>query len=233
MQTNSLFTSVLVVAAGRGTRMNSDINKQYIDIGDIPVIAKTLAVFQNSNDIDEIIVVINENDISYCQKNIIEKYSLSKVKKLVPGGKERQNSVYNGLINVNPKSDIVLIHDGARPFINENIIKDSIRETFEFGATIVAVSVKDTIKEGDSEGFISKTLDRSNLWSVQTPQGFRYDLILEAHNKAIKDGFLGTDDAVLVERLGTKIKIVFGSYDNIKITTQEDLAIAEAICAKK
>ncbi|MCX7921090.1 MAG: 2-C-methyl-D-erythritol 4-phosphate cytidylyltransferase [Clostridia bacterium] len=224
-----LFISAVIVAAGRGTRMNMDINKQYIEVVGKPVLARTLQVFQDCDLIDEVVLVVNSHDIVYCKQSVVDAYGFTKVKALVAGGSERQYSVYNGLSEVSSGCDVVLIHDGARPFVKEKSLSDSINAAREYGASCVAVPVKDTIKTGDKEGFVGETLDRSILWAIQTPQTFRYDLVMEAHRKAMEDGFLGTDDAVLVERIGYRMKLVMGSYDNIKITTQEDLVIAEAI----
>lgn len=224
-----LFASAVIVAAGRGTRMNMDINKQYIEIGGTPILARTLQVFQDCTLVSEIVLVINSQDIVYCKQNIIDVYGFDKVKALVSGGDDRQESVFNGLKEVSEECDIVLIHDGARPFVNEDILMTSIDTADELGAACVAVPVKDTIKSADEEGFIKETLDRSTIWSIQTPQTFKYKLALEAHKRADEDGFKGTDDAVLVERLGIKVKLVMGSYYNIKITTKEDLVIADAI----
>ncbi|MCR4436763.1 MAG: 2-C-methyl-D-erythritol 4-phosphate cytidylyltransferase [Clostridiales bacterium] len=226
---SDLFVSAVIVAAGRGTRMNMDINKQYIEICDKPVLARTLDIFQNYREIDEIVLVVNEQDLVYCKQSIVDPYSFDKVKTLVVGGQERQQSVLNGLKEVDAECDIVLIHDGARPFVDERILADNISAARELGAVCTAVPVKDTIKTSGLDGFIGETLDRSLLWAVQTPQTFKYDLIMNAHLKALQDGFKGTDDAVLVERMGGRIKLVMGSYNNIKITTQEDLVIAEAI----
>lgn len=226
---SKLFTSAIIVAAGKGTRMNLDINKQYIDICGIPLLARTIKVFEACKYIDEIILVVNSQDIIYCKENIVDNYEFGKVKALVAGGNDRQNSVYNGLKEVGRDCGIVLIHDGARPFIKEESLIKSIGDAEEFGASCVAVPVKDTIKSSDSEGFINQTLDRSIIWSIQTPQTFKYNLIYEAHKKAAEDKVSGTDDAVLAERLGHRIKLVMGSYDNIKITTKEDLVVAEAI----
>ena len=225
---NKLKVSAIIVAAGRGSRMNMDINKQYIEVAGKAVLARTLQVFNDCDSIDEIIVVVNENDIIFCKQNIVDFYEFSKVKTLVAGGDERQKSVYNGLKEVNEQCDIVLIHDGARPFISEESIKNSIWASVEFGGSVVAVPVKDTIKMANTQGIITQTIDRSTLWSVQTPQTFKYDLVMSAHKSAIKDGFIGTDDAVLLERLGHQLKVVMGGYDNIKITTKEDLIVAEA-----
>jgi 2-C-methyl-D-erythritol 4-phosphate cytidylyltransferase len=226
---NNFKASAIIVAAGRGSRMNMDINKQYIEVAGKPVLARTLEAFNDCSFIDEIIVVVNEKDIIFCKQHIIDFYEFNKVKTIVAGGDERQKSVYNGLKEVNIETDVVLIHDGARPFINEESIKESISAAMEFGGSVVAVPVKDTIKTADSHGIISQTIDRSTLWSIQTPQTFKYDLIMYAHKSAIEDGFIGTDDSVLLERLGYKLKLVMGGYNNIKITTKEDLIVAEAI----
>jgi len=226
---NSLTASAVIVAAGRGRRMNMDVNKMYIDIGGKPVLARTIQAFEDCRLIDEIVLVVNEHDIVYCKQNTVDEYGFTKVKTIAAGGKERQNSVYNGLLAVNNGCGIVLIHDGARPFVSEKSIIDSINAADRFGAACVAVPVKDTIKRADDAGLVYETLDRSTLWSIQTPQAFRYSLIMKAHQKAMEDGFIGTDDATLVERLGIKPKLVMGSYDNIKITTREDLALAEVI----
>ncbi len=224
-----MYISVVIVAAGKSSRMNSDINKQYIEIDGIPVIARTISVFENCDFVNEIIVVINYKDIIYFKENIVENYNFKKVISLVAGGTERQNSVLNGLNEVNNKCNIVLIHDGARPFIGQSSIINSVEAAKDFGAACVAVPVKDTIKKVNKDNNIDKTLERNTLWSIQTPQTFQYDLIMEAHKKALNDNFLGTDDSVLVENLGYKVKIVMGDYTNIKITTNEDLIFAEAI----
>jgi len=225
--------SAVIVAAGRGTRMNLEQNKQYIDVLGKPILARTLQVFEDCIAIDEIIVVVNEQDIIYCKENVIDRYNLLKVKALVTGGAERQNSVYNGLLQVDPRCSLVIIQDGARPFISKDCIYAGIEAAKDFGAACMAVPVKDTIKKSDSEGFVHETIDRSMLWSIQTPQIFKYDLIMNAHKEATKSNFLGTDDAVLIERLGLRLKLVMGSYDNIKITTIEDLAVAEAILERR
>ena len=228
-KSEKVIVSVVIAAAGKGTRMNSNINKQYIDICGLPVLARTISAFQKCRLIDEIILVVNENDIVYCKKNIIDTYGFTKVTQIIAGGNKRQQSVLNGLYSVQPSSGIVLIHDGARPFIQQDTIIESVISASNFGAVCVAVPVKDTVKRSGTEGFVEKTILRENLWSIQTPQAFRYSLIKEAHRQAVNDGFEGTDDCILVERLGLPVKIVMGSYDNIKITTQEDLVIGEAI----
>ncbi|MGI6778598.1 MAG: 2-C-methyl-D-erythritol 4-phosphate cytidylyltransferase [Acetivibrionales bacterium] len=228
----NLYISTVVVAAGKGSRMNLDISKQYIEIYGIPVLARALSVFEECGLIDEIVLVVNENDIVFCKQNIVDFFGFDKVKALVAGGSERQHSVYNGLLQVNKNADIVIIHDGARPFIKEKHLIECIQAADKFGASGVGVRVKDTVKRVNDKGMVVRTVDRTNLWAIQTPQVFKYGLIIEAHKKALQDGFLATDDVMLVERLDKEVKMVEGSYDNIKITTQEDLAVAEAIAAK-
>ena len=219
----------IIVAAGTGSRMNMDVNKQYVDICGKPVLAWTIQAFEDCSRISEIIVVVNEKDIIYCKQNIVERYGFEKVKVLVSGGETRQESVSRGLRQTGEDCGIILIHDGARPFIDDTGIVSSIEAAEEYGAACAAVPVKDTIKSADSMDFVNSTLDRSSLWSIQTPQTFKADLIKNAHRIAAEEDFCGTDDAVLVERLGHRLKLVMGSYFNIKITTQEDLVIAEAI----
>lgn len=209
--------------------MNSGLSKQYMENAGKPVLAWTLERFEECSIVDEVVLVINEQDFIYCKQNIIDEFELCKVKALVAGGAERQNSVYNGLLEVSSECGIVIIHDGARPFVSEKIIRDSIAGAAACGACGVAVPVKDTIKIAGQDGFVLGTPDRNSLWAIQTPQTFKYSIIMDAHRRAISEGFTGTDDAVLVERLGMKMKLVMGSYDNIKITTKEDLVIAEAI----
>ncbi len=228
---NSAFrVYAIITAAGSGSRMKSSINKQYIELMGIPVLARTIMAFQNCDKVDGIIIVINEKDIIYCKKNIIDKYNLCKVKKIVAGGAERQISVFNGLKSIQEdECDVVLIHDGARPFIGNKHIEACIDAVFETGACGVGVKVKDTLKVADENNFVSHTPDRSKLWSIQTPQAFFYPAIMEAHQAADEEGFVGTDDLMLVERMGTRAKIVEGSYINIKITTPEDMIFGEAI----
>jgi len=226
--------TAIITAAGKGTRMNSDINKQYIEIAGIagiPVLARTIEAFQQCEEVDSIILVVNEEDINFCRHRIVEHYNFSKVKSLVSGGAVRQNSVYKGLRAVCEDCKIVLIHDGARPFVTNKNIVDSIYAAKTYGACGVGVRLKDTVKICDQNGFVESTPDRTCLWSIQTPQSFAYDIIMDAHEKAIKSNYIGTDDMVLVEKLGFPVKIVEGNYQNIKITTSEDLAIGESIIA--
>ncbi len=213
-----------------GKRMGASINKQYITLAGMPIVAHTIEVFQNCGLISGIILVIPEDEIPYCQKEVVERYSLTGVTSIVAGGAERQNSVMNGLKalrNIAADNDLVLIHDGVRPFIDKQTIEEAMAATGENRGSLVAVPVKDTIKVA-TEGIVTATPERSTLWHAQTPQTFRYMQIMSAHEKAEKEGFTGTDDCSLVERYGGVIQIVKGSYTNIKITTPEDLILAEA-----
>jgi 2-C-methyl-D-erythritol 4-phosphate cytidylyltransferase len=171
--------------------------------------------------------------MDYCLKEIIEKYKLKKVSQIIPGGKRRQDSVKNGMDALPKDEDIVVIHDGVRPFVTKNMIEDSIHAAVRYGAVIVAMPVKDTIKMSNPDGTVLKTLDRESLWQIQTPQTFQAKVIKEAYHRATEDGFAGTDDASLVERLGVKVHILPGSYTNIKITTPEDLLLAKLFLKMK
>jgi 2-C-methyl-D-erythritol 4-phosphate cytidylyltransferase len=220
--------SVIIPAAGLGRRMNASISKQYLQLNGKPILAHTLDVFEKCPLIDEIVLVINPDELELCQEQVIGAYSYTKIK-LVAGGDTRQESVYAGLKAVNPRTRIVLIHDGARPLIRQSVIRKSIEETLKHRATVVGVPAKNTIKVINEDGFVEDTPDRNYLVEIQTPQTFDYDLIKEAHQKALEYGAVGTDDAFLVEWLKIPVKIVVGDYTNIKITTPEDLTIAESI----
>ncbi|WP_315168334.1 2-C-methyl-D-erythritol 4-phosphate cytidylyltransferase [Metaclostridioides mangenotii] len=219
--------SVVVVAAGNGKRMNIGINKQFIKLGEKEVIAHTIQVFYINKDIDEIVVCIKPEEEEYFVDNIINKYNFKGVK-IAYGGKERQDSIYNGLKKLDEKCNIVLIHDGARPFVDDKIIAESIEEAKIKKAVVVGVPVSDTIKIVKN-GEIESTPDRSLLWAAQTPQVFEYNTIKKAYEDAYESGFYGTDDSMLVERIGQKVSMVMGSHKNIKITNQEDLKTANQI----
>lgn len=219
----------VVVAAGKGKRMGSQLNKQYLSIEDKPVLAHTLLVLSSVEFIDRIVVVVGEDEIDYCKDNIINRYNIRNASDIIAGGAERQNSMINGLNALKDLCDIVITHDGARPLITTDIIEKSVTEAILYGAAACAVPVKDTIKVSDNENYIIDTPERRRLYAVQTPQTFKYELICKAHDAALKESFIGTDDTVLVERIGTRVKLFEGSYENIKITTPEDVFIAEAI----
>lgn len=222
---------VVIPAAGQGKRMNAGMNKLFIPLNQIPVIIHTLNVFDQDENCRGVILAVNENEVNLFIE-LIRKYHIKNVLKIVNGGKERQNSVYNGLKAVPDEDAIVLIHDGARPFIKPSIIHELVKSASRNDGAIVAVPMKDTIKAAKNN-IVEKTVERSSLWSVQTPQAFRLSVILNAHERALDDQFLGTDDSSLLERLGKKVHIVMGDYENIKITTPEDLIYGEAILAKK
>lgn len=220
--------TAIVLAAGQGKRMHTKVQKQFLEIGGRPVLFYSLMCFQNSPFIENIILVTGEKDISYCRNEIVEKYNLTKVTRIIAGGKERYDSVYQGLLACE-NSDYVLIHDGARPFITGEIIERGLADARKTGASAVGMPVKDTIKIADAAGFIAETPERSRVWMIQTPQIFRYELIRKAHESIrTKDMSAVTDDAMVVEQeTGVRICLTEGSYQNIKITTPEDLAVAE------
>jgi 2-C-methyl-D-erythritol 4-phosphate cytidylyltransferase len=219
---------VVIVAAGTGSRIKKDINKQFIKLKNKEIVAHTIEKFYNSENIDDIVVVIREDEEGYFNKNIKEKYGFTNIK-VAHGGNERQDSVFNGIKMLKKECDVVLIHDGARPFVTDDIIKRSINKANEHNAIVVGVKVKDTIKVVSDNGNIVDTPNRSYLWAVQTPQVFKYDIITKAYEDAYNNNYYGTDDAMLVERIGYNVKMIEGSYNNIKITTQEDLEFGEQI----
>lgn len=217
--------SVIVLAGGRGKRMGAATSKQYIELNGKPILYYTLDKFKNNKFIDKIILVIPEDEIEYCKKEVLEKYNL-KVDELVFGGKERQDSVYNGLKKAEG-SDIVLIHDGARPFISEKIISEGIKYAKIYKAVAPGVMPKDTIKVKDENSFSIDTPIRSSLVAVQTPQVFDYKMICECHEKVKEQKIQVTDDTMVAELFGNKVYLYEGEYTNIKITTPEDLILAE------
>jgi 2-C-methyl-D-erythritol 4-phosphate cytidylyltransferase len=209
--------------------MGAGSNKQYLLLDGMPILAHTLKVFERAPFVDHIFVVSPEQEIPFCRSEVVERYGFSKVRAIVAGGAERQHSVLNGLNamqGVEP-DDLVLIHDGVRPLVTADIIKRSADAAHEFGAAVVAVPVKDTVKVA-RDGVIAETPPREQLWLAQTPQAFRFGLIHAAHLRAQAEGFLGTDDASLLEREGWPVRVVTGDYRNIKITTPEDMALAQA-----
>lgn len=222
--------SVVIPAAGQGKRMRANQNKQFLELEGKPIIAHTLEIFQRDEWCSEIVIVGNVLEIERLN-TIIKNFRITKVTSVVPGGLERQHSVYNGLKAVTMNT-IVLIHDGARPFVAENHIHELVIEANKSGGAILAVPMKDTVKEGIGNK-VSCTVDRTNLWSVQTPQAFVLKVIIGAHESAELNGYIGTDDASLMERIKANVAIVEGDYFNIKLTTQEDLVFAKAILEKK
>lgn len=219
--------TAIVLAAGSGKRMNTAVHKQYLDIKGKPVLYYALHAFEQSS-VDEIVLVVGKGETDYCRQEIVEKYGLKKVKKIVEGGKERYHSVYEGL-KAADHPDYVLIHDGARPFILKKTIEQTMQEVKKYQACVVAVPVKDTVKIADEEGYAKETPERKYVWAVQTPQVFSYPMIYDAYEKALQQEDTSiTDDAMVLEKVtGRKVRLIEGSYRNIKITTPEDLLIAE------
>ena len=227
--------TAVVVAAGQGRRMGTKVQKQFLEIGGgKPVLYYSLACFQESFIIDDIILVTSLEGMEFCRKEIVEKYGLTKVRKIVPGGKERRDSVNEGLKHCS-NTDYVFIHDGARPFVTEEILLRAMEAVRQYQACVVGVPAKDTVKLLDEDGFAAKTPDRKRTWLVQTPQCFSYPLICKAQEMAgNKKSEAFTDDAMVVEMSGlAKVKMVMGDYTNLKITTPEDLNMAEIILREK
>ena len=221
--------SAIIVAAGKGSRMKGKMRKQYLDLSGQPVLVHSIVAFDSCSLVEEIFLVIPKKDVEYCQKKILSLLDLKNHINFVHGGAKRQDSVYNGLQAINKNTDTVVIHDGVRPFIKTEDLKRCILGSKKFGACILGTPASDTLKSVDKSDIIETTLSRDNIWLVQTPQAFQYDLILKAHETARRDGYVGTDDASLVERLGEDVKIISGSRFNIKITKKEDLAIAKVM----
>lgn len=220
--------AAIVPAAGKGERLGSKIHKPFVVIGKEPILAHTLAALDDSDYIDEVILVINESDLAKA-RSLIKKDKLKKIKKITLGGKRRMDSVRSGLSEVSEDVDYVIVHDGVRPFLDNKMISSVLEGAKTFGAAITCVPVKPTVKEIEKGDFVTATLNRESLVEVQTPQAFKKDILIRAYKKAFDDAVDATDDSVLVERLGIKVKAVKGSYKNIKITTVEDLRYARTL----
>lgn len=221
--------SALIPAAGMGKRMGAGINKQYLLLAGRPILAHTLAVFESASFVDDVYLIVPEDEIAFCRENVVERHRFAKVRLIVAGGSERQYSVLNGLRAVPSPGpdDVVVIHDGVRPFVSLPVLESSVETARLLDAALVAVPVKDTVKVV-RDGIVLETPPRESLWLAQTPQTFRYRVIRDAHERAAAEAWLGTDDASLVERFGKQVHIVCGDYGNFKITTPEDLVLAEA-----
>jgi 2-C-methyl-D-erythritol 4-phosphate cytidylyltransferase len=221
--------AAVVPAAGCGSRMGSDVKKQFLALAGAPILGYVLRILEASELVQAIVVAVGEGEEEYCRRAVIDKLGLKKITAVVQGGKERQDSVYSGLLALAPDTDIVVIHDGVRPLLSAENLEMVVGAALAFGAATCAVPVKDTVKLAREDGFVAETLPRNRLWLTQTPQAFRYGVILDAHRRAHKEIFRATDDAALVERMGMAVKLVDGSYRNIKITTPEDLIVASAL----
>lgn len=225
-------TLAIVLAGGAGKRMGAATNKQFLLLDNRPILAHSLQIFEDCRPVDGIYLVVNQRDLPLIQEEVLEVYKFNKILKLVIGGRLRQDSVRNGLEAIDEPCDIVVVHDAARPFVSPAFVEKSISLMEMFDAIIPALPVKDTIKAISKEGFVSKTLERDSLWQVQTPQTFKYNLILKAYREGTAKKLLGYDDATFVEHLGKRVKVIEGSPYNIKITTPEDLIIAKGILSQ-
>ena len=219
----------IIVAAGKGTRMHDSMRKQYIALSGIPVLRHTLNIFDHCHLVNRIILVVPKEDFDFCRDDILRPAMFQKDLRLVAGGLERQDSVCNALQVIEPDGGIVVIHDGVRPFLRQKHLVACIESAVEFGACIIGTPAFDTVKQVNAKNEIVQTHTRNALWLAQTPQVFQAELIKKAHETAKQDGYVGTDDAALVEHLGQTVKIIPGSRNNIKITSQEDLELARAI----
>ena len=228
---NNSKVAVIIAAAGRGTRLGAPVPKQYLKIGGEYVIAKTIKAFENIDEVDHIFVVTNEEYRDTCAE-IVKERGFSKVDGIVAGGTRRQDSVFNALQEINarkPGVSMVLIHDGARPFVEKDVILNVLRETDNNGAAVACVAMKNSVRRMEQGSTSSESVDRADYYSVQTPQGFRKSILIEAYDKAYDDSYIGTDDASIVERAGYDVSIVDGDYGNIKITTKEDLPMENRV----
>jgi len=226
-------TAALVPAAGRGLRIGGSVPKQYRALGGQPIILHALRILQASPVIDEIILAVPQSDTEYCLTQIVTPHHFTKVAKIVPGGQERQDSVRHALEVVHEDVDVVLVHDAVRPFLTEQMVEEVVSRARVKGAAIIALPMKDTVKQVGADHVIERTVDRRPLWLAQTPQAFRRDWLLVAHRKAHGEGVRATDDAYLVEWCGHPVSVVEGSGDNIKVTRPEDMIIGEAIFASR
>lgn len=223
-------TSAIIVAGGSGKRMGGSIKKQYILLKGKEVLARTIETFEACEFVDEIILVVGKEEIEYVKERIVACYQFKKVNKIISGGAERQDSVYNGLMAADQNTQYVIIHDGARPFINKEVIEECLEKAREMGASIVGVPVKDTIKVCDLESHkVQDTPRRDSLWIIQTPQIFLFNLLMDAYNFARDRQLQVTDDSMIIEAYGKDVYITEGEYTNIKVTTPEDLIMGEAI----
>ena len=219
----------VIPAAGQGLRMGTRLQKQFLDLWGKPVLARTIEVFERSTGIDSIILVAPQDRLAFCRDEIIARYHFQKVRDVIPGGKERQDSVFNGLCAVPTTTDLVAIHDGVRPLVSVELIEQTILAAYEKGAAVAAQPTRETVKLSEDGATVARTLDRNRVFLAQTPQTFKRTLIWEAHKQARERQFYATDDSMLIEEMGHAVQIVPGMPQNIKITTPADLKLAEAL----
>jgi len=223
----------LVPAAGLGLRMGGTVRKQFRALGGVPLVVHSLRILQSSPVIDAVILAVPEADIAYCRHEIVDTHRFTKVIDIVAGGQERQDSVRQALAVVDEHFDIVVVHDAVRPFLTERMLVEVVAEALAKGAAIIALPMRDTVKQVGADRVIERTVDRRPLWLAQTPQAFRREWIQEAHQKAEAEGVAATDDAFLIEWMGRPVTVVEGSGENIKVTRPEDMIIGEAIFASR
>jgi len=226
-------TVALIPAAGLGLRLGGAVRKQFRPLGGLPLLVHSLRVFQSSPVIDAVILAVPEADLHYCRMDIVESHGFTKVTQVVAGGKERQDSVRQALAVVGEGVHLVVIHDAVRPFVTETMVRQVVEAAAADGAAIIALPMRDTVKQVGGDRVIERTIDRTPLWLAQTPQAFRRDWLEEAHRKAQAEGLAATDDAFLMEWMGYPVRVVEGSGENIKVTRPEDLIIGEAILASR
>ncbi len=225
--------AAIVLAAGRGARLGGNIPKQFLKLGGIPLLVHSLQIFQFTQVVTEVILVVPEDDCDHCRKTILPSFGIDKVTQVVAGGARRQDSVCNGIKAVAPGVDVIVVHDAARPFVTTEMVNQAVEMAQFHGASVVAVPMRDTVKRVREGGLVDSTLDRSELWLAQTPQAFQTALLVEAHRQGEQEDIEATDDAVLIEQMGYEVVVVNGSYNNIKITRPEDLILGEAMLAAK
>jgi 2-C-methyl-D-erythritol 4-phosphate cytidylyltransferase len=227
-----MHVTAIVPAAGTGIRFGGALKKQFIALNGLPILSHTLRALAASDALAAIIVVVPPGEEPR-GREALQLAGVNLETEVVPGGQTRQESVYNGLQRAKAETDLVLIHDGVRPFVSRQVVLATVEAAKEVGAAVAAVPIIDTIKRVDTDGLVIETLQRGQLWSIQTPQVFRYALLMQAHRAVLEHGIIATDDAALVERIGGIVKVVRGSYENLKITSEEDLPLADLILKRR
>jgi 2-C-methyl-D-erythritol 4-phosphate cytidylyltransferase len=227
-----MHVTAIVPAAGSGSRMAGSMPKQFLQVGGMPLLARTLMALREAGGLDALILVVAPGQMDRCRQEVLGPFGLT-VDRLVPGGEDRQASVLAGLEAASPATDLILVHDGARPFVTREIVAAALAAAAECGGAVVAVPVTDTIKRADGDQRVRETPRREELWAAQTPQVFRAALFREAHARALAEGFRSTDDSALVERLGYQIRLVPGSRENLKITTPADILLAGMLLSRR
>ncbi|HOD34376.1 MAG TPA: 2-C-methyl-D-erythritol 4-phosphate cytidylyltransferase [Syntrophales bacterium] len=218
-------TVAIIPAAGSGRRMEGALSKQYLALAGVPILVHTLRKFEGAPAVDTVFLVVPAGDEDVIRRDMVDSYGLRKVRKILPGGRERQDSVRAGIDALPEDTEIVVIHDAVRPFVTGELIAASVEGARAFGAVSLGVPVKDTVKSVETGGWVDHTMERAKLWLTQTPQTFRVEVIREAYRRAFADGFYGTDDASLAERIGIRVRMLPGIYENIKITTPGDIEL--------